>query len=231
MKRQSILSAVLLAFAAVPALFAQDAKTKPAPPKPTDLGAAKAEAPAAKPVDTTVLLKQAPCYPLTTCVACGKPLPAAAVDYVKDGRLFRLDADSCRKAVDADTAAMRKKVDEGVIAQQKANYPLKTSPVSEKPLEANAVDHVYGTRLVRLASREEVAQFEKDPSAAMAKVDKAYIDAQLASYPLKACPMSKEELTPEAVNYLYGTKLVRFCCKNCLAKFERDPAKYGSLVP
>jgi YHS domain-containing protein len=33
------------------------------------------------------------------------------------------------------------------------------------------------------------------------------------------------------VNYLYGTKLVRFCCKNCLAKFERDPSKYASLVP
>lgn len=231
MKRQSILSAALFTFAAIPALFAQDAKTKQTPPKPTDLGAAKAEAPAAKPVDTMILLKQAPCYPLTTCVACGKPLPATTVDYVKDGRLYRLDAEGCKKAVDADPAAMKKKVDEGVIAQQKAGYPLKTSPVSDKPLEATAVDHVYGTRLVRLASKEEVAQFEKDPAASMAKVDKAYIDAQLASYPLKACPMSKEELTPEAVNYLYGTKLVRFCCKDCRAKFERDPAKYASLVP
>jgi len=231
MNRQSILTAALFTFAAIPALFAQDAKTKQAPPKPTDLGSAKAEAPAAKPADPMVALKQGPCYPLTTCVACSKPLPATAVEYVKDGRLYRLDADGCKKAVDADTGALKQKIDDGVIAQQKAGYPLKTSPVSGKPLEASAVDHVYGTRLVRLASKEEVAQFEKDPAASMAKVDKAYIDAQLPAYPLKACPLSKEELTPESVNYLYGTKLVRFCCKNCLAKCERDPAKYASLVP
>src|SRR5689334_25425462 len=100
---------------------------------------------------------------------------------------------------------MTKKVDEAVIAQQKPTYPLKTSPVSDKPLEANAYDFVYGTRLVRLASREEAAEFEKNPAPAMAKVDKALIDSQLASYTLKKCPVSGEALGEggsEPVNYL-----------------------------
>jgi YHS domain-containing protein len=224
MKSTRILITATLALLATPLAIAQDSKPKPAPSaKPAAAPAATAPAP------SPIVAKQMPSYPMTTCVACGKALPEHPVEYVKGNRLYRLDAEACQKAVDSDAAGMAKKIDEAVIAQQKATYPLKTSPVSDKPLEAGAVDHVYGTRLVRLASSEEVAAFEKDPAAAMAKVDKALIDSQLASYTMKKCPVSGEDLGEggsEPVNYLYGTKLVRFCCKKCPVAFEKDPAKY-----
>ena len=224
MKSTTIITTLAFVLFAIPSARAQDAKPKPAPAAPQAASATKA-APAPAPA----VAKQLPCYPMTTCVACGKPLPATPVDYVKGTQLFRLDSDACQKAVDADVAGMTKKVNDAVVAQQKPTYPMKTSPVSDKPLEAGAVDYVYSMRLVRLSSPEEVAAFEKDPAAAMAKVDKALIESQLASYPSKTCPVSKEELGKdgEPVNYLYGTKLVRFCCKDCIKSFEKEPAKYA----
>jgi len=74
-----------------------------------------------------------------------------------------------------------------------------------------------------------VAQFEKDPKTAMQKVDRAWIEAQIPSYSQKVCPVSHEALGGEMgdpVDYLYGTKLVRFCCKSCVRKFEKEPDKF-----
>jgi YHS domain-containing protein len=221
MKSTRIIAALALTLVAIPMARAQDAKAKPAGTPVT--AAAVTPAP-----NAAIIFKQTASYPLTTCAACGKALPATPIDYVKDNHLYRLDVAACQKAVDADPAGVWKKVETAVIAQQKPTYPLKVSAVSDKALEATAVDHVYGTRLVRLASAEEVAAFEKDPAPAMAKVDKALIEAQLAGYAMKNCPVSKEELGKDgpAVDYLYGTKLVRFCCKDCIASFEKDPSKY-----
>jgi len=219
MRTLKILSLAIATLFALPAAAQEKPQPKPVP----------AEAPrkttAASP---TVIIIQKPCYPMTTCVACGKPLPEKPVEYVKDGRLYRLDSDACQAAVDADAAAMKKKIDAAVIAQQKAKYPLKTSVVSGQELGATAVDHVYGTRLVRLADKDAVAAFDKDPKSAMAKVDAAYVKAQTAAYPLKTCIVSGEELggMGEAYDKLYGTRLVRFCCSSCTESFEKDPAPY-----
>lgn len=47
-------------------------------------------------------------------------------------------------------------------------------------------------------------------------------------YPLQTCVVSGEKLDemgkPVVINY-QGTE-VRFCCKDCVGKFNADPAKY-----
>ena len=196
-------------------------------------------APAAKasPADEAVVRAQLPSYPLKTCVISGDELgkDGAPVDFVVDGRLVRLCCNDCKKDVEKDKAAAFKKVDAGVVAAQKPTYPLDTDPVTGAKLGDKAVDHVYGTRLVRLANADSVALFDKDPKTAMAKVDKAWIEAQRPTYALKTCVVSGEPLggeMGEPVDYLYGTQLVRFCCKRCPAKFEKDPAPYlAKLAP
>ncbi len=53
-----------------------------------------------------------------------------------------------------------------------------------------------------------------------------------AEYPLKTCVVSGDELggeMGEAVDYVYRQegkpdRLVRFCCRRCVKKFEKDPA-------
>jgi YHS domain-containing protein len=220
MRRHLILSLAALAFVAGSSATAQTVKK-------AESGTTQASATSAEP--TLIIVTHKPAYPLLTCVACNKALPAKPVDYVTAGRLFRLDVEACKAAVDANVATMTKKIGDAVVAQQKPTYPMRISPVSGKALETTAVDHVWGTRLVRLADAAEVALFDANPGVSMQKLDKAYIDAQLPTYAATTCPVSKEPLAGEGmdpVNHLYGTKLIRFCCSKCVRAFEETPETY-----
>ena len=187
----------------------------------------------AKPVESVstvdVVHVQKPSYPLKTCVISGEELKVGeTVDYVAKDRLVRLCCNDCKTEFEKNPAAALKKIDDAVIAAQKPTYPLTTSPVSGNKLDDKAFDYVYGTRLVRLASKDEVAAFAKDPKSAMAKVDKALMDAQRPNYKLSTCIVSGKALDAkgEQVDALYGTTLVRFCCGNCAKKFQAEPDKF-----
>ncbi len=49
-----------------------------------------------------------------------------------------------------------------------------------------------------------------------------------SAYPLKTCVVSGEELGSmgKPVVEKHDGKDVQFCCKSCLPKFKKDPAKY-----
>lgn len=79
------------------------------------------------------------------------------------------------------------------------------------------------------------AEDKKDPApsalqALMARTpeEKAKVEAQLSSYPLKTCLVSGDELggMGEPINTLYGDRLIRFCCKGCVKSFNKNPAKF-----
>jgi hypothetical protein len=225
MKNLSLLAVLLSS-----AFLASAAPQTPVKPAEKQQAPAKTADDKAKPSDKDVIREQKPAYPLTTCVISGHALGKSGdpIDQVVNGRLVRLCCADCVAPVTKDPSAAIRKVDEAVVAAQKATYPMKTCPVTGEALGSGAVNHVYGTRLVILANADAVAQFDKDPKSAMAKVDKALIDAQLATYPLKTCVVSDEALTGDAsmvpFDYLYGTTLVRLCCKSCVRTFEKDPA-------
>ena len=59
--------------------------------------------------------------------------------------------------------------------------------------------------------------------------------AAIAAYPLDTCVVSGDKLADSdmgpPINYVYKEegkpdRLVRFCCKGCIKKFKKDPAKY-----
>lgn len=229
MKRASLLPFFAVAAIAVPFALAQEKGGGPPKAGQEKEGADKQAGKAGDSnQDQKVMREQRPSYPLTDCPISGKPIGDEPVEMVTDGKLVRLCCPKCVDVVKGDNAATIKKIDEAVVKAQKADYPMKSSVVSDAKLDDKAVDYVHGTRLVRLASAEEVEKFKKDPKSAMEKLDKAYVDAQVASYPVKKCVVSDEELggMGEPVNYLYGTKLVRFCCKGCIKDFEKTPDKY-----
>lgn len=214
---------------AASSLLATGASARQAEKKHADHGE-KVAAPAPG-SDADVIRQQGPSYPLTKCVSSGEEFGKAdkPIDYVVKGRLVRVCCEDCKEDVGNDSAAAFKKIDEAVIAAQKPSYPLVTDPVTGATLGKDAVDRVYGTRLIRLASKDSVAGFEKDPQAALAKVDQALIQAQRKTYPLKTCLVSDEALGGEMgdpIDRLHGTRLVRFCCDGCLPKFDADPAPY-----
>ncbi len=185
----------------------------------------KVDAAPAKVSDEATIAAQLPAYPLTTCPVCDKPL-GKPVDRLYKGRLVRFCCSDCFASFEKDPAKSLAKVDAAVIAQQGKRYPLATCPVSGKELGADAYSFVVGTKLVRTCCDKCPATVEKDPAAALAKVDAAWIEAGKKDYPLESCPVSGEKLgsmgTP--VDYLYGTRLVRLCCKGCVKEINKEPA-------
>jgi hypothetical protein len=225
-----LLTTATLASIAVPAVIAahQDPQAKK-----SDAPAAKQDkAPVAKQEkatdDRAIIQAQRWSYPLATCPISGEKLGPKMSEFVVQGRLVRTCCNDCKAEVVKDPTPILKKIDAAVVAQQKADYPLATCAVTGAKLDDKAIDYVYGTRLVRLADRDSVAAFEKDPKSAMAKVDAAYVKAQTAAYPLKTCIVSGEDLAGmgETGDKLYGTRLVRFCCSSCTESFEKDPTPY-----
>jgi hypothetical protein len=148
----------------------------------------------AKVVDEkTVVASQLPAYPLTKCVVSGKDLPAGkTIDFVNEGRLYRLCCKDCGAEIQKDPAKFAAKIDAGVIAAQKASYPLQACPISGEKLGemGDPVDQVYGTRLVRFCCKSCIKDFQKDPAPTIAKIDAGLIEQQKKSYPLDTCVIS-----------------------------------------
>ena len=57
-------------------------------------------------------------------------------------------------------------------------------------------------------------------------------DTKKAPYPLKTCVVSGDSLDAMGEPYVYEHKgqEVRFCCKECLPKFNEDPDKYVAML-
>jgi type II secretory ATPase GspE/PulE/Tfp pilus assembly ATPase PilB-like protein len=196
----------------------QDAKPAAVPPAAQEV---------AKPADDAAVVDaQLPSYPLGTCPISNEELGEEAVNVVTAGRLVRLCCGMCAKKLAADSSAVIAKIDAAVIAAQKPDYPLKKCLVSDEPLGEDAVDVVYGTRLVRLCCKNCRKGFDKDPARIMAQIDAALIAQQLPGYPLKTCLVSGEEFGSggmQTFDMLYGTRLVRLCCKSCVREFKKEP--------
>jgi hypothetical protein len=71
-------------------------------------------------------------------------------------------------------------------------------------------------------------------SSAAFAADKPVADSAKAAYPLTTCVVSGDKLVGDMggpIDYVYTVKgqpdrLVRFCCKDCIKDFEKEPAKY-----
>lgn len=124
-----------------------------------------------------------------------------------------------------------------IVAQQKPAYPLATCVISGEKLGSmgDPVEHVVEGRLVRLCCEGCVAAVNKDPKAAIAKVDEAVIRVQKPMWPksLTTCPVSGEAYggeMGEPFDLVHGTRYVKLCCKGCKKGFAADPAKFMAIV-
>lgn len=173
-------------------------------------------------------------YTLGACPISGKKLGAMgdAIVKVYDGREVRFCCKMCIKKFEADPAAGFEKIDEQIIASQMRYYPLETCIISGEQLGSeemgDTIELVYNNRLVRFCCKMCRGDFQDDPDAYLAKLDKAVADAQRDDYPLSTCVVAGGELgsmgDPEEI--VVGNRLVKFCCAGCTPKFEADPASF-----
>ena len=173
-------------------------------------------------------------YPLDFCPVTGEKLGSMgdAVAYDYEGREIKFCCSACIESFEAEPAKYIALVDEAIIEQQLATYPLTTCPVSGMDLDGmgEAVDYVYDNRLVRFCCSGCIKGFEKDPQAAFAEIDAAIVEAQSADYPLTTCPVSGAELGADAVDHVVAGRLFRLCCAGCTADVDADPAKYIAIL-
>jgi hypothetical protein len=54
--------------------------------------------------------------------------------------------------------------------------------------------------------------------------------ASKASYPLTKCVVSGEDLGSDPYVFEHNGQTVKLCCKDCLPKFNEDPAKYLAKI-
>ncbi|MBI5433436.1 MAG: hypothetical protein HZA52_11460 [Planctomycetes bacterium] len=95
------------------------------------------------------------------------------------------------------------------------------------------MDRIVGNRLVRFCCSGCLPKFEKKPDEYLAKLNAAASEQQRAQYPLATCVVSGEKLggeMGEPVEQVVSGRLLRFCCKPCIAKFEKDPVKFFALL-
>ena len=50
------------------------------------------------------------------------------------------------------------------------------------------------------------------------------------AYPLTKCVVSGEDLGEKPYVFVHDGQTVKLCCKDCLAKFNEDPAKYIAKI-
>lgn len=166
-------------------------------------------------------------YPTDTCVVSGEALDADAVSFEVEGRTFKTCCTKCKAKVEKDPATFAAKLDSKIVAQQLPGYALDTCPISGKKLGSmgEPVQLVLDGVLVQLCC-DGCTKKAKAASADVAqKVRDAAFAAQMKSAPA-TCVVSGEQLDQDAVAAMFGTTLVRTCCKKCMAKVEKDPAKF-----
>ncbi len=173
-------------------------------------------------------------YPLPTCPQSGERLGSMGDPVVKtyEGREVRFCCKSCPPKFEKDLAKSLATLDEAIIKDQASLYPLATSLVTGKALPARPFEFVYQNRLVRVGEESERAEFLKDPSRHLDALDAAVASAQGKDYPLKACPVSKEQLGSmgKPVDVVIAGRLVRLCCKSCLKDVRKEPAAFVAAV-
>ena len=93
---------------------------------------------------------------------------------------------------------------------------------------APAVSHGKAQAL----AKEDAAATPTAKPATAKKEDADVIAQQKTGYPLDTCVVLGNKLGEhgEAVDYIYKGRLVRFCCKGCIATFEKEPAKYLAKI-
>jgi YHS domain-containing protein len=176
-------------------------------------------------------------YTLDTCPVTGKKLGSMGEPVVKmiDGREVRFCCAGCVEPFEKDSAKYFKAIDEKLIEQQLPYYPTDKCIVMDEPLvddaeheDAAAANYIYKNRLVRFCCEGCIEDFNANAPKYLEQLDKLAIEHQGHHYPLDTCLVSGGKLGSmgEPVERVYGNRLVRFCCEDCIKPFEKEPAKY-----
>jgi YHS domain-containing protein len=175
-------------------------------------------------------------YPLDACIVTGEKLGSIGdpVSLEHEGRAIKLCCRGCVKQFEANPTEFIEKLDKAVVEAQLMHYPIDTCIVAGGKLGSmgEPVNLVYNNRLVRFCCAGCEPGFMADPAKFLSALDKRIVETQSKTYPLSTCVVAGAALGSmgEPVDYVFGNRLVRFCCASCIKKFEADPGKYMATI-
>ncbi len=182
--------------------------------------------------DEAVIAKQRFSYPIHKCLVSGEKFTKEepGISFVIDGTMLKTCCEDCAVKVKAEPRKHIERVHAAIKETQRASYPTDKCIISDEGLGSmgDPLELVYEGRLVRLCCKGCVKSFKKNPAEHLAKINEAMIAKQRESYPFKKCIVSDEPLDAmgRPIDRLYGTTLVRMCCKGCIKTFEKNPHEF-----
>jgi len=169
-------------------------------------------------------------YTLTTCATRDSELGSMGDPIVKsyDGREVKFCCPGCPPRFEKDLDASFASLDAKIIENQGVFYPMTECLVSDEAFDSEsdggATEVVHNNRLVRLCCKGCKGDFNDNPEAFIAKLDNAIIIQQSAKYPLADCPIGGNAIKQgKAINYIFGNRLIKLCCNDCVEGFVADP--------
>jgi YHS domain-containing protein len=124
----------------------------------------------------------------------------------------------------------------GAVALARADQPIgkpqATCPVSGQPIDKSVHVDYQGQRIYFCCPKCP-AEFRKDPEKYFATFQAEGVQLENIQ---TTCPVSDEKLGEGGdmgppVTLAYKGRTIKFCCKMCIGKFEKDPAKYLAKLP
>ncbi|MEO7993674.1 MAG: hypothetical protein ABI743_04680 [bacterium] len=114
-------------------------------------------------------------YPISTCPISGEVVnhdPAKLAKFDLDGRTVYTCCSHCKETIIADPAKYNQVLDELVIAQQSADYPIKTCPISGEELGGmgEPVKFVVNNYLVEVCCGGCEAAVKANPDKVLAEL-------------------------------------------------------------
>lgn len=171
-------------------------------------------------------------YTLGTCPVTGQKLGSMGDPIIHDhnGREIRFCCSGCVAKFEKEAATYLEKIDEDMIEQQLAFYPVETCPVNGEKLGSmgDPINYVHNNRLVRFCCKGCFGMFAPNPAKFLEKLDRAAIEKQMPDYPLASCPVTGQKLDAmgKPVDIVVAGRLIRLCCEGCKNQVRKDPLKY-----
>lgn len=149
------------------------------------------------------------------CPVSGKPINLEKT-ATHEGVLIAFCCDQCLAKFKDDPAPILAKLD---LAESPAQPVNTECPVSGKAIDPEKTAMHEGM-VIAFCCGKCLAKFEGDPAPILEKLDLAQSPAQPVN---TECPVSGKPIDPEKTATHEGV-VIAFCCDECLAKFEGDPA-------
>ena len=180
----------------------------------------------------TSMAKQLPFYPMYTCVVSGEglSLTTLAIEFY-EGHLVLLANEPARQIFLSDPRTYWDILRQETIRSQQETYPTSNCVVSQEPLGSMGatIHHLHGMQLVELCCSRCVSTLNKTPERYLETLNEGYLDAgrEVLDGMAVFCPVTQVPLGGEALELLWGTRLVRLADESAKRVFLRDPWRYA----